>query len=57
MPGHRETTEPESVERRAIERELVAQLSPDTKTQQRNRHKADQLRQLKDRLEKRKREK
>jgi hypothetical protein len=56
MPDQRQSEKLEVLERRAIERDLVAQLSPDKKTRQNNRHKAEQLRLLLDRINKRKRE-
>jgi hypothetical protein len=53
---HDDPPSPEEIERRALERDLIAGLSPDEKTRQKNRHKAEQLRQLLDRINKRKRD-
>lgn len=46
---------PEQIERRALERDLIGQLSPDKQTRQKNRKKAKQLRQLLDRINRRQR--
>ena len=44
MPNERPPTNAEKIERRAIERELTAQLTSDKKTEQKNEHKARRLR-------------
>jgi hypothetical protein len=46
MRDRRQSPESEAVECRALERDLVARLSPDEKTRSKNRKKAEQLRQL-----------
>ncbi len=55
MPERRQSPDQEAIECRALERDLVAQLSPDKKTQQKHRQKAEQLRQVLERIKKRKR--
>lgn len=45
MPNDRPISESEKVERRASERDLIAQLSPNKKTQQKNEKRARRLRE------------
>lgn len=45
MPNERPVTGSEKVERRATERDLIAQLSPDKKTRQKNEERARRLRE------------
>jgi hypothetical protein len=45
VPNDRPISESEKVERRASERDLIAQLSPNKKTQQKNEKRARRLRE------------
>ncbi len=45
MPNDRPISESEKVERRATERDLIAQLSPNKNTQQKNEKRARRLRE------------
>jgi hypothetical protein len=45
VPNDRPISESEKVERRATERDLIAQLSPSKKTQQKNQERARRLRE------------
>jgi hypothetical protein len=54
---HNHPPSSEEIERRALERDLIGRLSPDKKTRQKNRNKANQLRQLLDRIKRRTRDK
>ena len=45
MPNDRPISKSEKVERRASERDLIAQLSPNKKTQQKNEKRARRLRE------------
>ena len=46
MPNDHRTPQSERIEQRALERDLVAQLSPDKKTQRQAKAKAERLREL-----------
>ena len=57
MPEHQQATKTEKVEKRALECELTAQLALDARIRQRNENKARRIREVLDRLNRRKQRK
>ena len=57
MPTDQQASKTEKVEKRALELELTAQLALDARTRQKNENKARRIREVLDRLNKRKQKK
>ena len=57
MPADPQASKTEKVEKRALELELTAQLALDTRVRQKNENKARRIREVLDRLNRRKQKK